>query len=86
MSSEATPHAEGGQTAGSGRSRCSLCEHPLSSALAVFGLGLGTGVLLGTALFGSPRHRTDRAARRSAQDLFDALASIVPEYVSKHKP
>ena len=84
MLSQTTPYVEGGQTAHeNGHSHCPVCDHPFSSALAIFGLGLGAGVLVGTMLLGPSRQRDEKAIRRSAENLLDALANIIPESVSK---
>ena len=65
-----------------------LGEHPMTSVLMGFGLGLGVGLLLGTALAEPPRRRQwyefdTSQAEKVGQRVLDAIAGVLPDNVSK---
>jgi len=72
------------------RSEGLVSDYPLSSVLVVFGLGLGVGVAVGSMLGGPvmPRpslgQRTELAAETLGRQMLDAIASALPESLSKH--
>lgn len=63
-----------------------VTHHPASSALIVFGVGLGLGILIGNALSGAapPRSRylNRHKAERVGQKVLDALAEYLPEPIA----
>lgn len=64
-------------------------EHPLESALVVFGLGVGIGVVIGTALAGSLREFREpapSAAQRIGRQVLEAVSQSLPEAVARHLP
>ena len=67
-----------------------VSDHPLSSVLVVFGLGLGIGVAVGCILGGPvlPRpslgQRAERAAGHVGRQMLDSIAGILPQSLSKH--
>lgn len=65
-------------------------QYPLSSVLAVFGIGLGVGVVVGSIL-GAPvmprpsfGQRTELAAEKLGRQMLDAIAGVLPESLAKH--
>lgn len=67
-----------------------ISHYPLSSALVLFGIGLGVGVALGSILGGpvlphpSFGERTELAAGKLGRQMLDAIAGVLPESLSKH--
>lgn len=65
-----------------------ITEYPLASTMAAFGIGLGVGILLGTALAGEsrpkPRHWYDLdSAEEFGRRVVDAVAGALPESIAK---
>jgi hypothetical protein len=66
-----------------------VSQFPLSSALIVFGLGLGVGVALGSLMAGpviphrSLGQRTELAAIKLGRHVRDTLSGVLPDSVSK---
>ena len=59
-------------------------ERPISTALAVFGAGLGVGVMIGMALADvRPAHRTNNSMEAFGQRMLDSIATVVPDAVSQ---
>lgn len=62
----------------------------MSSAMVVFGLGLGAGVVLGSLLSGpAPSRptlgrRTELAAEQLGRQMLDAMAGVLPASLAKH--
>jgi len=50
-------------------------EYPLSTVLAVFGLGLGVGVVLGSALFSQSSHSSNWFPSGSSSNWFPSMSS-----------
>lgn len=62
-------------------------EHPLTSLVVVFGVGMGVGLLLGQAVcesFGSMRGRPETTAEKLGCQIRDALKHALPESVARH--
>lgn len=65
-------------------------HYPISSALVVFGVGLGAGVLIGAAL-ADPAVSSFSASRRGGstaeafgQRVMDGIASVMPDALANH--
>jgi hypothetical protein len=56
--------------------------HPVSTALMVFGAGLGIGVLAGTLLAEATYTRPSRGVEALGQKVLDRLTSMMPEFSS----
>jgi len=52
-------------------------KHPLSTTLALFGMGLGIGVLIGCAIGGDDRR--SRTAMSLGQRMLDSIQGYVPD-------
>jgi len=61
-------------------------ERPAASVLIGLGVGLGTGVILGSLLRGSSRYFTPDEAfvERIGKNVKDSLAEIIPSSFKKH--
>ena len=65
-------------------------HYPISSALVVFGVGLGAGVLIGCALADSSlpsltsSRSTGNTAEAFGQRVLDGIAGIMPDAISSH--
>ena len=66
-------------------------NYPLSTALVVFGAGLGAGVLIGCALadsarphLGLARSRPGNSAEAFGQKVMDNIAAIMPDAIANH--
>lgn len=64
-------------------------HYPISSALVVFGVGLGAGVLIGAALADSPvspvsHNRGGSTAEAFGQRVMDGIASVMPDALANH--
>jgi hypothetical protein len=62
-----------------------VSDYPFSSALLVFGIGLGVGVMLSSALCESTAHmwQPETTSQRWSRQMSDYLGHMVPEAVSK---
>jgi hypothetical protein len=62
-----------------------VSEYPFSSALLVFGVGLGVGVILASAVCESTSHmwQPETTSQRWSRQMSDYLGHMVPESVSK---
>ena len=57
-------------------------EHPLSSMLLVFGVGLGVGVLLSQACAGPLMHMAypePTTSEKIGRQVYDALSGVLPQ-------
>lgn len=67
-----------------------VADYPMSSALIVFGIGLGAGVALGSLLdgLGTSRptlgRRAEQTAEQIGRQMRDALTGVVPRSWAKH--
>jgi hypothetical protein len=66
-----------------------VTQHPMSTALVVFGIGLGVGVAVGSLLAGTPApptltERAEHAAEKLGRQMLDAIAGVIPQTVSRH--
>jgi hypothetical protein len=83
--------AETKSQAGSVASDGVIGHYPFSSALVVFGIGLGVGVAIGR-LFVAPSpppsfgRRAELAAERVGRQILDAVSGVVPESLARHLP
>ena len=61
-------------------------EHPLSSVTIMFGLGVGVGLLVGTAIVEAGRRVThhDTLAEKLTCQIRDVLKNALPEGLSRH--
>jgi len=66
-----------------------VVNHPASSALVVFGLGLGLGVLIGTAIASEQRSRwtasrriDTRQAERLGRRVLDSISDYLPSAIA----
>jgi hypothetical protein len=57
----------------------SITDYPLSTVLAVFGVGVGIGVVLGTSLFQSP-------APSRMSSYWPSLGAAFPSMSNSHEP
>jgi hypothetical protein len=62
-----------------------ISEYPFSSALLVFGVGLGVGLVLSSALCESTSRmwQPETTSERWGRHMYDYLSHMVPESVSK---
>jgi hypothetical protein len=62
-----------------------ISEYPFSSALLVFGVGLGVGVVLASALCETTSHmwQPETTSQRWSRQMSDYFGHMVPEAVSK---
>lgn len=66
-----------------------ISQHPMSTALVVFGIGLGVGVLLGS-LISTPAtpptfsERAEHAAEKVGRQVLDAIAGVLPQSLARH--
>lgn len=73
-----------------GKSSQLVCDHPVSSVLIVFGIGLGAGVVVANLLSGPTRprptlaRRTEQAAEQLGRQVLDAIGGVLPESLAKH--
>lgn len=61
-------------------------EYPISTAMLVFGVGLGVGILASHALFDSWSHLVQpppTMRERLTRQLYDAFSQAVPESVAR---
>ena len=64
-------------------------QHPMSTALVAFGIGLGVGVVLGCMLttpaeppsFGQ---RAEHAAEKLGRQVLDAITGALPQSIARH--
>jgi hypothetical protein len=66
-----------------------VCDHPMSSVLVVFGIGICAGVALGSLLLGPPApptlgRRTELAAEQLGRQMLGAIAGVLPASLAKH--
>ncbi len=67
-----------------------VCNNPMTSALIVYGIGLGAGVALVSLLYSSGMsrptlgRRTQLAAEHYGRPVLDAIAGVLPESLAKH--
>jgi len=67
------------------------CDYPISSAMVVFGVGVGAGMIL-SGLLGAPYHKsypslgrqTELAAGQLGRQMVDAIAGVLPASLAKH--
>ena len=61
-------------------------DRPIPTAVAVFGVGFGVGVLLGCALADARpiSGSGDRSVEAFGHHMLDSLANLVPQAVSNH--
>jgi hypothetical protein len=64
-------------------SREMVQEHPLSTALTVFGLGFGLGVAIGMILTEGESHRYESRFERIGRQVLDAVAQMAPDAISR---
>ena len=65
-----------------------ISEYPLASTLAAFGVGLGVGLLIGTALGGEshsrPRHWYDlQSAEDFGRRVLDVVSNALPDSIAR---
>ena len=60
-----------------------VSEYPFSSALLVFGVGLGVGIVLSQALCESSAWQPESRSERWGRQMYDYLSTMVPESVSR---
>jgi len=59
-------------------------HYPVSTALAVFGLGIGVGVALVTIFWESePKYDPGNIAQRFGHQVLEAMSNVVPDAVTK---
>lgn len=58
-------------------------EHALPTALTVFGLGVGAGLVVASLLSQSMQTRHTTMTERLGQQLLDAMSSVVPNSLMK---
>lgn len=64
-------------------------QHPMSTALLVFGIGLGVGVLLG-GMISTPAtpptfgERAEHVAEKVGRQVLDAIAGVLPQSIARH--
>jgi hypothetical protein len=59
-------------------------EHPMSTTVLAFGLGIATGLAVMTLLSGSgSRRRIDNIAHHLGQQFLDAMSSVIPDAMSR---
>jgi len=64
-------------------------EHPVSSTMLAFGVGIGVGLLVGHALSESLMENSTpqcSKAEKFGRQMFDALRGALPEGVARHLP
>lgn len=72
------------------RSQEMVSQHPMSTALVVFGVGLGIGVALGSLLSGAATpppslgQRAELAAEKLGRQMLDAISGILPDSITRH--
>jgi len=72
------------------RSQDMIGQHPMSTALVVFGVGLGIGVALGSLLSGAAAtppsfgQRAELAAEKLGRQMLDAISGILPDSITRH--
>jgi hypothetical protein len=65
-------------------------QHPMSTALVVFGIGLGVGVVLGSLISATAApppsfgQRAELAAEKLGRQMMDAFSGILPRSIAKH--
>jgi len=62
-----------------------VADHPASSILVVFGVGLGLGLLLGHALAEPPRDERHNLAS-FGRHMLEAMREYMPQALSKRLP
>lgn len=77
-----------GDALSSGGTAISDCvqSSPVSTTLAVFGLGLGAGVLLGQLMAGPARSRNSVLEQTLGRSVMRSLNSYVPDALRNHLP
>jgi hypothetical protein len=73
----------------SGMPRQIVEQHPMSTALMAFGIGIGVGVVLGSMLttpdepptFGQ---RAEHAAEKLGRQVIDAITGVLPQSIARH--
>jgi len=63
-----------------------VSDYPFSSALLVFGVGLGVGIVLSQALCESSMWQPESRTERWGRQMYDYLSNMVPESVSRRMP
>ncbi len=77
-------------TSNQGKPSGMVCDNPMTSALIVYGIGLGAGVALISLMCGSAMsrptlaRRTGQAAEHYGRPVLDAIAGVLPESMAKH--
>jgi len=72
------------------RSQDMVSQHPMSTALVVFGVGLGVGVALGSLLCSAATtppsfgQRAELAAEKLGRQMLDAINGILPDSITRH--
>jgi hypothetical protein len=63
-------------------------EHPISTTLLAFGVGLSVGVLIGQTVVGALVSEPEPASRLDSlsRQVCDAVRSSVPEAISRYLP
>ena len=67
-----------------------VTQHPTSSALIAFGVGLGVGVAVGSILCSATEpppsfgHRAELAAEKLGRQVLDAISSVLPQSIARH--
>ena len=65
-------------------------QHPMSTALVVFGIGLGVGVVLGSMISAAATpppsfgQRAELAAEKLGRQMMDAMSRVLPHSIAKH--
>jgi hypothetical protein len=67
-----------------------VSEHPMSSVLVVFGIGLGVGVAIGSMLCSASApppsigQRAELAAEKLGRQMLDAITGVLPQSIARH--
>jgi len=67
-----------------------ITQYPMSSALVMFGVGLGLGVAIGSILCSvaapppSFGQRAELAAEKLGRQMLDAIAGVLPQSIARH--
>jgi hypothetical protein len=82
-------HFEGDATQEQLAARCAAAcesaikEHPMAMTLAVFGVGMGLGVVLGSALAQPMGLRKQPVAENLGRKILDSISEYLPASVAK---